>query len=285
MTQLGYIRGAICAGASGSNIRERLEEANLYFRERARYSDNNDCLLEQEERVKVNSNKELFAKQMKYRQGEILSQASANLNLKFAVNQHLAARSDYFNATNPHNSFSIAANNHINNYYHQRLQRPLDYISKHGLVQPFNIDGLQLPRLDLSRIDYIFSMDSLQEVLAALKEEKAEWAQRAHNRILSSDPLVAHLTFSMIKQAEGRPWISCLEREFTVARRLVEHSTLRLKTYKNSSHYVFKNEWTGKDIKSVPAEVVETLLAEGEGDYKLQHSVPAYSLHPYSDYY
>jgi enoyl-CoA hydratase/carnithine racemase len=32
MTQLGYIRGAISPGASGSDIRERLEEANLYFR-------------------------------------------------------------------------------------------------------------------------------------------------------------------------------------------------------------------------------------------------------------
>jgi hypothetical protein len=188
--------------------------------------------------VKVSSNQELFAEQMKFRQGEILSQASRNLNLKFAVNQHLAARSDYFNATNPHNSFSMAADTTINNYYLQRLQRPLDYIAKHGLVQPFKLDGLQLPRLDLSRIDYIFSMDSLQEVLSALKEEPAEWAQRAYRHILAADPLVAHLTFRMIKEAEKQPWIACLEKEFTVARRLVERSTLKLKTYRNSSHYI-----------------------------------------------
>lgn len=235
--------------------------------------------------MKVKENQEMFAEQMKFRQGEILSQASRNLNLKFAVNQHLAARSDYFNATNPYNSFSLAANDTINNYYLQRLQKPLDYLAQHGLVQPFDIDGLQLPRLDLARIDYIFSMDSLQEVLSALKLENAEWAQRAYNRILTADPLVAHLTFRMIKEAEGKPWISCLEREFTVARRLVEQSTLRLKTYKNSSHYVLENKWTGKDISSVPAEAIDAILAEGEGDYKLQHSVPAYSLHPYCDYY
>lgn len=42
MTQLGYIRGAICEGAMGSDIRTRLEEANLYFREKPRYSDGDE---------------------------------------------------------------------------------------------------------------------------------------------------------------------------------------------------------------------------------------------------
>lgn len=39
MTQLGYIRGAICEGVSNRDICERLEEVNLYFRERAHYTD------------------------------------------------------------------------------------------------------------------------------------------------------------------------------------------------------------------------------------------------------
>lgn len=57
--------------------------------------------------------------------------------------------------------------------------------------------------------------------MAALKAEPAEWAQRAHSRISSADPLAAHLTFRLIKQAENLPWINCLEHEFTVARRLL----------------------------------------------------------------
>jgi hypothetical protein len=85
--------------------------------------------------------------------------------LKFAANQHLAASADYFNATTPHNSFSQAPDTSINNYYLSRLQRPLDYLAKHGMVQPFTLNGLQLPRLDVARIDYIFSMDTLEEVM------------------------------------------------------------------------------------------------------------------------
>jgi hypothetical protein len=43
---------------------------------------------------------------MQFRQGELMTESSRNLNIKFAVNQQLAARIDFENATNPHNSFS-----------------------------------------------------------------------------------------------------------------------------------------------------------------------------------
>lgn len=101
----------------------------------------------------------------------------------------------------PHNSFSLAQRTSINNYYLSRLQRPLNYLSRHGLVQPFTVDGLQLPRLDVARIDYIFALDTLEEVMEALKAEPAEWAQRAYRRIAAADPLAAHLTFKLIKRA------------------------------------------------------------------------------------
>lgn len=141
--------------------------------------------------------------------------------MKFAANQHLAANADYFNVLSPQNSFSQTPEVFVNNYYLQRLQRPLDYITRHGLVQPFQLDGLQIPRLDISRIDYIFAMNTIEEILEALRQEPAEWAQRAFRRISSADPLAIHLTFQLIKQAEQLPWIACLEKEFTVARRLL----------------------------------------------------------------
>lgn len=235
--------------------------------------------------MKVLKNQEVFREQLKYSQADILSQASRNLNLKFAVNQQLAASADYFNLTNPHNSFNQAQLATINNYYQARLQRPLDYLAKHSLVQPFKIAAPHLPRLDLARIDTIFGLDSLEAVVSALAEEEAAWAQRAHHRITTADPLAAHLTFQLIKRAKDLPWISCLEQEFTVARRLLEKSSLRLKTYTNSSQYVLENDYSSQGLNSVPAELVEELLAPGDGEYRLQHSVPAYSLHPTCDYY
>lgn len=67
--------------------------------------------------MEVLRNQETFSEQMKYRQGDILSHSARNLNLKFAVNQQLAASADYFNLTNPHNSFNQAQLTTINNYY------------------------------------------------------------------------------------------------------------------------------------------------------------------------
>lgn len=82
-----------------------------------------------------------------------------------------------------------------------RFERPLKYLFEHKVVNPFNIDGIQLNRLDLGRIDVIFGKDTLAEVLEALKEEKTEWAERAYRRITESDPLAALLTFELIKNA------------------------------------------------------------------------------------
>jgi hypothetical protein len=109
----------------------------------------------------VQNNEEKFKENLKYRQGELLSKSSKNLNLKFAVNQHLAASADYFNATNTYNSFSQAAERNINNYYQLRLERPLKYLKDHNMVEVFELDGIEIPRLDLARIDYIFAKDSL----------------------------------------------------------------------------------------------------------------------------
>ncbi len=93
--------------------------------------------------------------------------------------------------------------------------------------------------------------------MKALAEEDSEWARRAHNRITTSDPLAAHLTFQLIKRAEELPWIACLEQEFTVARRLLERSTLRLKIYNNSSQYVFENDYSSQGLDAVPATLIE----------------------------
>jgi enoyl-CoA hydratase/carnithine racemase len=69
MTQLGYLRGAITEGASGSEIRSRMEEANLFFRERAKYTDNDEGRFEEEEKAAVKRNQDLFQQHLKYRQG------------------------------------------------------------------------------------------------------------------------------------------------------------------------------------------------------------------------
>lgn len=102
-----------------------------------------------------------------------------------------------------------------------RLRKPLEYLKEHKLVTEFDIKGVELKRLDVSRIDAIFSKDTIEEVMEALKEEQTPWAQRAYQRIKQADPLAVKLTFELLKKAEKQPWISCLETEFAVARRLV----------------------------------------------------------------
>jgi hypothetical protein len=78
----------------------------------------------------------------------------------------LAATVDYQNATNPHNSFSESESTRtINNYFDMRLRRPLEYLKKHKLVSEFEIKGVELKRVDVSRIDYIFGKETLAEVI------------------------------------------------------------------------------------------------------------------------
>lgn len=48
---------------------------------------------------------------------------------------------------------------------------------------------------------------------------------------------------------------------------------------------MLKNDYSSKGLKSVPKTLIQNLLAPGDGEYRLHHSVPAYSLHPTSDYY
>jgi hypothetical protein len=122
--------------------------------------------------------------------------------LRFAANQHLAATADFQNATNPFNSFSEdGSQKTINNYFEMRLDRPLEYLKKHNLVSEFDVKGVELKRLDLSRIDHIFGKETVKEILIALKEEKQEWAQRAYRRIKSADPLAIRLTLELLKKA------------------------------------------------------------------------------------
>lgn len=162
---------------------------------------------------------------MEYAQADLLSSKSRNINLRFAVNQQLAADVDYQNVTQPFSSFSEEQSGRtINNYYHMRFDRPLKYLEKHKLVSSFNIRGIELKRLDVAKIDHIFGKDSVEEIVEALKGEKAEWAQKAYKRIKGADPLAIRLTFELLRRAEKSSWIKCLETEFAVARKLIEGS-------------------------------------------------------------
>lgn len=76
-----------------------------------------------------------------------------------------------------------------------RLRRPLEYLKEHKLVSEFDIKGVELKRVDVSRIDYIFGKETLGEVIEALKEEGSAWAERAYNKIKKADPLAVALTF------------------------------------------------------------------------------------------
>lgn len=107
-----------------------------------------------------------------------------------------------------------------------RLDTPLKYLEEHKLVTSFDIKGVEMRRFDLAKIDHIFGKGSIEEILEALKSEEAEWAQRAYRKMKEADPLALKLTFQLIRQAETAPWISCLESEFSVARKLMEMSEL-----------------------------------------------------------
>ena len=137
-----------------------------------------------------------YNSELKYCQASLIHDDSSNLNLRFAQNQHLVATVDYQNAVNPFNTFSEDGEERtINNYFSMRLERPLAYLKKHQLVSEFNVKGVELKRLDLSKIDHIFGKSSVEEIVKALEREKTDWAQRALRRIKTADPLAIRLTF------------------------------------------------------------------------------------------
>jgi hypothetical protein len=183
----------------------------------------------------------VFRKKLKRRQAELLSQPSRNVNLKFAVNQHTLASSDFYNATNPFNSFSENKGRNINNYFLMRQERPLNYLKEHNLVEVYDITGIKIKRFDVAKIDHIFGKDTIEEIISELEKENSEWAERALRRIKAADPLALHLTFQLLKKAEKQSWIACLETEYAVAKRLTEVSTLQMKVLSNSSQYTLQN--------------------------------------------
>lgn len=254
MAQLGLLRGEIAEGVTNSSIRKKFHQANLYFRERFRYMDFDEegSMLQAEQKLKIQENKALYESELKHYQAQLLTKNSKNMNVKFAANQRLVASADYYNTTEPFNSFNEGESGRtINNYFQMRLERPLNYLKEKQLVNPFQIDGLELKRLQVGKIDEIFGKNTIEEVLEALKRENSPWAQRAYKRMTSADPLALKLTFELLKRAESRSWIECLETEFTVARRLMEMSELQLKTYVNSSQYVFVNDYSKGGLVSV----------------------------------
>ena len=90
-----------------------------------------------------------------------MERGGSNLNVKFALNQRIAATSDYHNVTNPFNSFTPHLDRNVNNYYEMRLEKPLDYLLEHKLIERYRVDRPTINRIDMAKIDQIFSKDSL----------------------------------------------------------------------------------------------------------------------------
>lgn len=82
-----------------------------------------------------------------------------------------------------------------------RFEKPLRYLEQHGMVIPFNVQGVELNRFDCAKIDHIFAKDSIGQILDALKEEDAPWAKNAYKKIKEADQLAVRLTFELIRRA------------------------------------------------------------------------------------
>jgi hypothetical protein len=58
-----------------------------------------------------------------------------------------------------------------------------------------------------------------------------------------------------------------------------------LRTFKNSSHYAYVNDYSLIDLLKIPDDVVKAFFEPAEGDYKLEHKVADHALLPTADYY
>lgn len=68
--------------------------------------------------MKIQENKALYESELKHYQAELLTKNSKNMNVKFAANQRLVASADYYNTTEPFNSFNEGESGRtINNYF------------------------------------------------------------------------------------------------------------------------------------------------------------------------
>jgi len=108
MAQLGFLRGAVCDKVTNADIRHKFHETNMQFRERFTYLDFDDeqSLSEADEKAKIEENMDRYKSEQGYYQAELLSSQAPNINMRFALNQHLATNVDYHNITSPFSSFS-----------------------------------------------------------------------------------------------------------------------------------------------------------------------------------
>ncbi len=70
------------------------------------------------------------------------------------------------------------------------------------------------------------------------------------------DPLAATLTFELLKRAESLSWDQCLDIEYTVAKRLLANSNLKLKETYAGSKSVLTNKYSNGKIEDIPLESV-----------------------------
>ena len=90
-----------------------------------------------------------------------------------------------------------------------------------GLASPAEPAPLSLLQ---PKIDAVFALGSVREIIAALASLPDDWAGEAHASILKACPLSLELTFRCIREAAAKSLRECLITDFRIAQRLMRRN-------------------------------------------------------------
>ncbi|XP_067930201.1 3-hydroxyisobutyryl-CoA hydrolase, mitochondrial-like isoform X2 [Watersipora subatra] len=112
----------------------------------------------------------------------------------------------------------------------------------------------------LSRLNRIFRLDSVEQIMQALREDNSDWAQEALSSISSKSPTLLKVIHRMLREASSLNFSQCIAMEFRIGRNILHNHDsdfskgVKAVLVKKTA----KAEWNPSNIEEVNAELVES---------------------------
>jgi enoyl-CoA hydratase len=123
------------------------------------------------------------------------------------------------------------------------------------------------------KIDAVFSLGSVREIIAALASLPEPWARQAHSEMLAACPLSLAITFRAIREGKAKTLRECLVTDFRIAQRLMQRNDyfegVRARIIEKDN----RPQWSHSSVEDVTAEEVEACFAP-LGANELQFDAP-----------
>lgn len=131
------------------------------------------------------------------------------------------------------------------------------------LSEPLNAGPLQLIQ---NQIDNIFNLPNLEDIIDALSQSNAEWANIALKRIMRSSPIAVKVALHLVRAARETPGIpQALQREFRFVSRAMEHGDFIEGVRAAIIDKDRDPQWAYPTIGDVPEDVMKLMTNTASG--------------------